>query len=109
MKCNAGWYELNISAADDQVSACCFYQGPRDKWLNEDRDLDSYWNSANFQTLRRVNIEQTPNSGCEGCYFFRNKSAGVQYSTSCTTIDENASALQKANWKLAMEEWEANR
>src|SRR5579859_5364407 len=109
MKCNAGWYELNISAPDNQVSACCYYSGPKDKWADEYHDLDSYWNGANFQTLRRANIRGIAGTGCESCYFFQNKSTETQYFTNLPYIDENASPLQQANWKLAFQEFEANR
>lgn len=109
MKCNAGWYELNISAPDNEVSACCYYHGPKDQWADEYRDLNYYWNSANFQHLRRVNIEGTAQSGCEGCHFFRNKSPETQYFADLPRIDHNASPLQQANWRLALEEFEGNR
>jgi hypothetical protein len=109
MKCNAGWYELNISAPDNQVSACCYYSGPKDQWSDEYRDLDSYWNSPSFQGLRRVNIAGTAKSGCEGCHFFRNKSPETQYFAEFPHVDANASAPQKANWKLALQEFETNR
>src|SRR5579859_4143275 len=109
MKCNAGWYELNISAPDNEVSACCYYSGPKDQWSDEYHDLDSYWNSANFQQLRRVNINGAVPSGCQGCHFFRNKSAETQYFANFPRVDESASPLQQENWKLALREFEDNR
>ena len=28
--CSAPWYELNLNAADDNSTACCYYDGERD-------------------------------------------------------------------------------
>ena len=33
-QCNAAWYELNISAPENDVSACCYYAGAKDPWLD---------------------------------------------------------------------------
>src|ERR1700693_3517494 len=55
MGCNAAWYELNISSADNCVSACCFYGGKKDPWSDEFRSVDEYWNSPHMQTIRRIN------------------------------------------------------
>ncbi|HTC94584.1 MAG TPA: radical SAM protein [Terriglobales bacterium] len=109
MKCNAGWFELNISAPDNQVSACCYYSGSKDQWSDEYRALDSYWNSANFQQLRHVNIQGTTQSGCESCHFFRSRAPETQYFAEFSQVDENASPLQQANWRLALQEFESNR
>jgi|GEM_PF-5575768 len=109
MKCNAGWYELNISAPDNQVSACCYYHGPKDQWSDEYRDLYDYWNSADFRLLRRANIEETPDSGCSGCHYFRHSSSKAQYFSGLPNIDPTASPLQQENWRLAYQEFEANR
>ena len=35
MKCTAPWYELNISAPDNVVSACCYYAGDKEPWHDE--------------------------------------------------------------------------
>lgn len=109
MKCNAGWYELNISAPDNRVSACCYYSGPCDPWLDKAQSLDAYWNSENFQLLRRANIDSLDQNGCTGCHYFRHKTPEAQYFPGLPKIDNRASSLQQANWRLALQEFESNR
>lgn len=113
--CNAAWYEMNISSADDQVSPCCYYAGDRDPWSNEFRSLDQYWNSPSIQKVREINSgsEVKLRGGCEGCYFF-GKSHSFQgeaatYFPQFLTPSDDLSPEQKANWLAAIDDYENAR
>jgi MoaA/NifB/PqqE/SkfB family radical SAM enzyme len=124
-RCSAGWYELNISAPDNVVSACCYYHGKKEKWLDEFRDLRSYWNSPQMQTLRELNSGRDANSvgpgastntfaprvsenGCSGCHFFENKITGTSY-YDFSRMPFDLSPVQQQNWLAAKEDYEAGR
>jgi MoaA/NifB/PqqE/SkfB family radical SAM enzyme len=113
--CNASWYEMNISSADDQVSPCCFYAGAKDHWENDFRTLDEYWNSPNLQQVRKINSgsEISLTGGCEGCYFL-GKSRGHEgeaatYFPQFLTPFDDLSPKQRANWLAAIEDYENGR
>jgi hypothetical protein len=80
-RCSAPWYELNISAPDNIVSACCYYAGDKDPWLDEPADIKAYWNSRAFQQVRRINGLTPPegSNGCSSCFYFQNRTEGAQY------------------------------
>ena len=54
MRCSAPWYELNISAPDNVVSACCYYAGDKDPWHDGVTDIRTYWNSKALREIRRI-------------------------------------------------------
>ena len=113
--CNAAWYEMNISSADDQVSPCCYYGGPRDKWSNDIYPLEEYWNSPNMQEVRKINSgsEVKLRGGCEGCYFFGKSQAHrgeeATYFPQFLTPFEDLSPEQRANWLAAIDDYENGR
>jgi len=113
--CNAPWYEMNISSADDQVSPCCFYAGPKDRWDSDFRTLDEYWNSPNLQEVRKINSGSEVNltGGCEGCYFFGKTRAhtgeAATYFPQFLTPFEDLSPEQKANWLAAIDDYESGQ
>ena len=113
--CNAAWYEMNISSADDQVSPCCYYGGPRDGWSSEFRSLDDYWNSPNMQKVREINSgsEVDLKGGCEGCYFFGKAQAhrgeAAAYFPQFLTPFQDLSPDQNANWLMAIDDYENGR
>lgn len=113
--CNAAWYEMNISSADDQVTPCCYYRGPTDPWSNEFRALDDYWNSANMQKVRAINSgsEVDLTGGCEGCYYFAKAQAhlgsAAAYFPDFLTPYPDLSPEQQANWLAAIEDYENGR
>jgi pyruvate-formate lyase-activating enzyme len=112
MGCNAPWYEMNISAADDYVSPCCYYSGKKDAWSDEFRTVQDYWNSPNLQAARRVNSEPNDgtSNGCSGCYFFKYKSDdAANYFSSFMTPYTELSDAQRANWLLAIDDYKSGR
>ena len=84
MKCTAPWYELNVSAPDNIVSACCYYAGDKEPWRDEPTSIDGYWNSPSMQALRRLQTQlRTRNAvtthGCSSCFFYENSRPGRAY------------------------------
>ncbi|MBI2766750.1 MAG: radical SAM protein [Chloroflexi bacterium] len=109
--CHAAWYELNISSADDCVSACCYYSGEKDPWLDEPMPLDHYWNSDRMKAIRRLN---SPNGGdlsggCASCYFFDHRGEAELYYPRFLNEEPDWSPAQAENWKLAVEDYQAGR
>ncbi|UKJ78134.1 radical SAM protein [Azospirillum brasilense] len=106
-KCPAAWYELNISAPDNMVSACCYYAGEKDPWINHPIDIEGYWNSANIQTIRKINSgkKSADPNGCTTCFFFQNRSEDTIYFD--TSVFPDLSEHQTANWKLLQQEYES--
>lgn len=108
--CSAPWYELNISAPQDRVSACCYYSGSTDKWDDTDAPLAQYWNSPNMRQLRAIQARKTNSTkttGCTGCKFFENaitESRANYFNFDITPTD--MSAAQASNWQLAKNEFE---
>lgn len=99
-RCSAPWYELNISAPDNIVSACCYYAGDKDPWLDQPTDIRSYWNSRAFQEVRRVNGLVPPggSNGCSTCFYFQNRTEGTQYFDFDAAISRaDLSNAQRAN------------
>jgi MoaA/NifB/PqqE/SkfB family radical SAM enzyme len=113
--CNAPWYEMNISSADDQVSPCCYYAGPKDPWSNDLNSLDEYWNSANMQQVRKINSgsEVSLTGGCEGCYFFGKSQAhrgeAATYFPSFLAPFDDLSPEQRTNWVAAIDDYQNGR
>jgi hypothetical protein len=58
--CSAAWYELNLSAPDNIVSACCYCAGEKDEWADTPRDIRDSWNSPAMQRIREVNSDSPP-------------------------------------------------
>src|SRR5262245_7126605 len=111
MGCNAPWYELNISSADNCVAPCCFYAGPKDPWSDEFKTLDEYWNSPNMQTVRGINAgtEARLADGCAGCYFFQYQSAAGAYFNEFLTPATDLSPRQRQNWLAAIDDYKNGR
>jgi len=114
-RCSAGWYELNISAPDNVVSACCYYHGGKEPWLDEYKDLRAYWNSAEMQRLRLLNSGKTlgtllskARSGCAGCHFYENKTAGTGY-YDFSREPADLDVRQRENWLAAKSDFEQGR
>ncbi len=112
MKCTAPWYELNISAPDNVVSACCYYAGDKEPWRDEPTSLDAYWNSPSMQALRRLQTQlRTKNAaathGCSSCFFYENSGPGRAYYDFSVPPPADLSDAQRANWLLAKREHDA--
>jgi hypothetical protein len=71
-RCSAPWYEINVSAPDNIVSACCYYAGEKDAWSDEPVDVRTYWNSDAMRLIRPINgLEPKPEpNGCSSCFYF---------------------------------------
>lgn len=111
LKCSASWYELNISAPDNIVSACCYYSGAKDPWLDEPVDIARYWNSKHMQEIRRINsgkVSKEPN-GCSDCFYFVNRTSGAAYYDFSQPMPADLSEHQAANWKKAADDWRGGR
>jgi len=115
MHCVAPWFELNISSADDCVSACCYYGGAKDAWSNDPVSLEEYWNSENFQRLRTINspwrseVPEDKAKGCENCFYFRNREESASYFPAFFSFASDLSAEQLENWQLAVEDYKDSR
>ena len=110
--CSAPWYELNLSAPDSNVSACCYYAGRRDEWLDDPIDLNHYWNGVGIQETRRVQKGTVPApNGCSSCFYFQQSLPGQgwhgnnYYDFSAPPID--LSEAQAKNWHQAKLDYEA--
>lgn len=110
--CSAPWYELNLSAPDSNVSACCYYGGARDYWADEPTDIDRYWNGPAMQEVRRVQKRQiaAPN-GCSSCFYFQQSVDGKGWTGDnyydFATPPVGLSGAQAENWRLAKADYEA--
>jgi hypothetical protein len=106
--CSAPWYELNLSAPDDNATACCYYDGDREKFAGGNASLDHYWNGPNMRALRRLQGNPSPPTpnGCSNCFFFKNKAAAAAgtYFDFNQPFPNDISDLQKENWLLARTE-----
>jgi molybdenum cofactor biosynthesis enzyme MoaA len=111
MGCNAPWYELNISSADNCVAPCCFYHGPKDPWSDDFKPLDDYWNSPNMQTVRRINsgAEAQLSDGCSDCYFFQYQSQAGAYFDQFLNPHIGLSPKQERNWRAAIDDYQNGR
>jgi hypothetical protein len=108
--CNAAWYELNISSADDCVSACCYYAGAKDRWKDDVPPLDEYWNSPNFQRIRQINSSDGELSGgCAGCYFFGHRGEAGLYFPEFLKPFDDLTIEQRANWLRAIDDYKNGR
>lgn len=103
--CSAPWYELNISAPDNNVSACCYYNGAdKDPWDDEPRDLAWYWNGEGMKALRRLQANPAPPTpnGCSTCFYFQQMLPGSSYyDFSPAEPPTSLSPMQAANWRKA--------
>ncbi len=111
-RCSAPWYELNISAPDNIVSACCYYSGAKDTWQDEPADIRTYWNSTAMRTIRRINGDAPmpePN-GCSSCFFFQNRKEGANYfDFDLAMQNTDLSAAQRDNLRRAREDFKTGR
>ena len=111
-RCSAPWYEINVSAPDDIVSACCFYAGAKDHWLDQPVDIATYWNSPAMQTIRRINgLASAPEpNGCSNCFYFQNVKDGGQYfDFSLAWEAEGLSPAQAENLRRARDDFDNGR
>ncbi len=110
--CSAPWYELNLSAPDSNVSACCYYGGFRDYWKDEPTDINHYWNGPALQEVRRVQkrLTASPN-GCSSCFYFQQSVDGKGWTGDnyydFTALPNGLSQAQADNWRLAKADYEA--
>lgn len=112
MKCTAPWYELNISAPDNIVSACCYYAGEKEPWSEETTSIDTYWNGPRMQMLRRLQARLTAagneptaeSHGCSNCFYFENTRPGAAYYDFSVEPLGVLSDAQRKNWQLARKE-----
>jgi molybdenum cofactor biosynthesis enzyme MoaA len=106
--CSAPWYELNISAPDGgNTSACCYYQGLRDEWLDGPEDIGRYWNGPGIREVRRVQKGEVPApNGCSSCHYFLQTLPGQGY-YDFGRMPPGLSPAQAGNWSLAKSEYEA--
>ena len=103
MKCTAPWYELNISAPDNMVSACCYYAGDKAPWRDEPTSLGAYWNAPTMQALRRLQTQlrtrdAAATHGCSSCFFYENSGPGRAYYDFSVPPPADLSDAQRANW-----------
>lgn len=112
LRCSAGWYELNISAPGDEVSACCYYRGAKEAWLDEYKELRAYWNSPQMQYLRSLNsgreVSAKKPNGCIDCDYYKNKAAGTPY-YDFAHLPGDLDARQRENWIAAQADFAAGR
>jgi MoaA/NifB/PqqE/SkfB family radical SAM enzyme len=111
-RCSAPWYELNISAPDNIVSACCYYSGAKDAWQDQPVDIAGYWNSPAMQTIRRINNGSPPEepNGCSNCFYFVNRKEGAQYFDLAAAREwVHLSPKQADNLRRACEDFENGR
>jgi len=106
-RCAAPWYELNISAPDNCVSACCFYAGQKDLWHDEPRDIREYWQSSAMRTIRQINgLKELPGpNGCSTCFYFQNRKEGHEYFKFDVAFPD-LSAAQRDNLNRARQDFE---
>ena len=110
MRCSAPWYELNISAPDNVVSACCYYAGDKDPWQDGVTDIRTYWNSKALREIRRIHggsIVPSQN-GCSNCFYFQNREAGAHYFDFGQT-PADLSVAQRENLRRAKDDFEHGR
>lgn len=105
--CSAPWYELNVSAPDNNVSACCYYAGAKDVWDDEPRPIEWYWNGENMKALRRLQGAAAPSdvNGCSNCFYYQQAlPGGAYYDFSANDPPDGLSELQARNWRVAKAE-----
>lgn len=110
--CSAPWYELNLSAPDSNVSACCYYGGQRDYWHDHGVDLDSYWNGPGIREIRRIQAGKvSASNGCSSCFYFQQTLSGKGWVGDnyydFAKLPEKLSPAQEENWLLAKADFEA--
>ncbi|WP_143273009.1 radical SAM protein [Azospirillum palustre] len=111
-RCNAPWYELNISCPDERVSCCCYYNGPIDPYKIDEKNVDAYWNSHNMQRVRELNssVDSDEKNGCSNCFYFNNFNNADYFSgLNPDSPPRNMSDLQRKNWELSVSEYAAGR
>ncbi|ARU57167.1 Fe-S oxidoreductase [Oleiphilus messinensis] len=112
-QCSAPWYELNLSAPQDRVSACCYYSGAFDQWSDPVETVEHLWNSPNMQRIRKIQASPPDNltaSGCQGCKFYENAVTESRSTYFDFNIQPaNLSDAQRNNWHLAKQEFEQKK
>ena len=107
MRCTAPWYELNISAPDDYVSACCYYSKETEKWSEAEKSMDSLWNAKSIQKMRQINSGGSTEKehGCSTCHYFQNVPDSSENDSqgyfSFETMPKDLSKSQRENWEKA--------
>lgn len=105
--CSAPWYELNLNAPDGNVSACCYYAGLRDEWLDAPMDIGRYWNGPALREVRRAQSgNKSAANGCSSCFHFQQILPGQNYYDFLRPPD-GLSQVQISNWNLARSEYES--
>jgi len=107
-RCAASWFELNVSAPDNNVSACCFYAGTKDPWSDQPKLLDEYWNSSAMRAVRQLQSDPAPPAGhgCSACHLYQNLAPGYDlYDFSPLDPPGGLSVVQQENWRLAKSEY----
>jgi organic radical activating enzyme len=106
--CSAAWYELNLSAPDNNVSACCYYAGDKEEWRDDPIQIDHYWNGPGIRAIRRLQAQAAPTvpNGCSSCFYYQQMLPGASY-FSFAEEPAGMSPLQSVNWKKAKQEFEA--
>ncbi len=107
-RCSAPWYELNISAPDNIVSACCYYSGEKDPWHDSTVGIQTYWNSSAFKAIRRINsrVPTVGSNGCSDCFYYQNRSSGAQY-FDFSQKRSDLSPAQAKNFELLRQDYES--
>lgn len=110
--CSAPWYELNLSAPDSNVSACCYYGAQRDYWHDHPVDLSSYWNGPGLREVRRVQSGAIPApNGCSSCFYFQQSLPGQGWVGNnyydFSEMPTGLSQAQAENWRQAKADYEA--
>lgn len=111
-RCSAPWYEINITAADEVVSPCCYYSGPKDIWLNQPVDIATYWNSPAMRAVRRIHgfVGAAEPNGCSNCFYFQNRGEGGQYFDFAAAEEiGDLSATQRENLRRARDDFNGGR
>ncbi len=109
--CSAPWHELNLSAPDSNVSACCYYGAKRDYWHDDPVDLSSYWNGAGLREVRRVQSGAIPSpNGCSSCFYFQQSLPGQGWVGNnyydFSELPTGLSQMQAENWRQAKADYE---
>lgn len=117
MRCSAPWLELNISAPDDRVSACCYYAGATDTYaaLSERNEpLATTWNQPHLTELRRAHDGRGDGPmvpGCADCALFKSilNQSQVYADLDALAAAPDLSPRQRANARLAAEDFAQGR
>ncbi|ARU57166.1 MAG: radical SAM protein [Pseudomonadales bacterium] len=111
-KCVAPWYELNMSAPHNRVSACCYYSAETADWENGTlKPIESYWNGTELQKIRKIQTGQsyTGANGCDNCHFYQNQITDSRqaYAKFSVANPNQLSKQQQQNLELAQNEFDS--